>query len=331
MSSPKIIVLGSVNADLVVRSPKLPCAGETVLGGEFYQAGGGKGANQAVAAARLASSPVGFIAAVGDDAFGRELIKTFRRENLVTSQVRMLDDQPTGVALIMVDAEGQNQISVASGANSLLTPGMIEAIDAEFFADASVFVACLETPLKTVLAGLRRAKAAGLTTILNPAPACQGVASREVLELVDVLTPNETEAILISGWDVMDDLEDICIWCEQLEQRGSRRLIITRGERGCVLKDGPADPCLSAAYLVEAVDATAAGDCFNGALAVALAEEKPLLEATRFAQAAAALSVTKRGAIPSLPTRAEVDQFLASDPDRGSLLTQDGHSGPTIS
>ena len=119
----------------------------------------------------------------------------------------------------------------------------------------------------------------------------------------------------------MDDLEDVCIWCEQLEQRGSRRLIITRGERGCILKDEFADPCLSAAYQVEAVDATAAGDCFNGALAVALAEGKSLLDATRFAQAAAALSVTKRGAIPSLPSRAEVDEFLASDPERGSLFT----------
>jgi ribokinase len=318
--SPRIIVLGSVNADLVVQSPKLPSAGETVLGGEFYQAGGGKGANQAVAAARLSSEPVGFIAAVGNDAFGREAVKSFRRENLVTSQIRMLDDQPTGVALIMVDSRGQNQISVASGANALLTPEDVESIDEAFFAEASVFVACLESPLETVVAGLRRANAAGLTTILNPAPACDEVASKEFLELVDVLTPNESEATLISGWDTMDDLEDVCIWCEQLKQRGSRNLIITRGERGCILADESTDPCLSAAYQVESVDATAAGDCFNGALAVALAEGMPLLEATRFAQAAAALSVTKRGAIPSLPTRAEVDGFLASDPERGTLL-----------
>lgn len=318
--SPRIIVLGSVNADLVVRSPKLPSAGETVLGGEFYQAGGGKGANQAVAAARLSSGPVGFIAAVGNDTFGREAVKSFKKENLITSQVRMLDGQPTGVALIMVDSGGQNQISVASGANSQLTRETVEAIDESFFAKASVFVACLESPLETVVAGLRRAKAAGLTTILNPAPACEEVSRQEILELVDVLTPNESEATLISGWDTMDDLEDVCIWCEQLEQRGSRRLIITRGEKGCILKDESADPCLSAAYQVEAIDATAAGDCFNGAFAVALAEEKSLLEATRFAQAASALSVTKRGAIPSLPSRAEVDEFLASDPERGELL-----------
>ena len=318
--SPRIIVLGSVNADLVVQSPKLPSAGETVLGGEFYQAGGGKGANQAVAAVRLAGEPVGFIAAVGNDGFGREAIKSFKKENLITSQVRMLDGQPTGVALIMVDSGGQNQISVASGANSQLTPETVEAIDESYFAEASVFVACLESPLETVVAGLRRAKAAGLTTILNPAPACDEVASQEILELVDVLTPNESEATLISGWDTMDDLEDVCIWCEQLEQRGSRRLIITRGENGCILKDESADPCLSAAYQVEAIDATAAGDCFNGAVAVALAEGKSLLEATRFAQAAAALSVTKRGAIPSLPARTEVDKFLASDPERGTVI-----------
>jgi len=320
MTSPQIIVLGSVNTDLTVRSSALPEAGETVTGGEFYQVGGGKGANQAVAAARLSHTPVGFIAAVGQDTFGREAIKSFRRENLVTSQIRMIEGQPTGVALIMVDETGQNQISVASGANACLTPADVAAVDESFFQDASVFIASLESPFESVLAGLRRAKATGLTTILNPAPACAAVSDPDVLQLVDILTPNESEATLISGWDAMDDLEDVCIWCEQLEQRGSRRLVITRGERGCVLKDESTDPCLSAAYQVDAVDTTAAGDCFNGALAVMLAEGATLSAATRFAQAAAALSVTERGAIPSLPSRTQVDQFLASAPDRNSMF-----------
>jgi ribokinase len=321
MSLPQIIVLGSVNTDLVVRAPELPVPGETVQGGEFYQASGGKGANQAVAAARLSREPVGFIAAVGQDTLGREAIKSFRRENLVTNQIRMIDGQPTGVALIMVDETGQNQISVAAGANACLTPDDVAAVDDSFFQAASVFVTSLESPLESVLAGLRRAKSAGLTTILNPAPACTAISTPEILQLADVLTPNESEATLISGWDTMDDLEDVCIWCEQLEQRGSRRLIITRGERGCVLKDETSAPALSAAFQVQAVDTTAAGDCFNGALAVRLAEGATLSEAARFAQAAAALSVTRRGAMPSLPKRSEVDGFLADAPDLNSIYS----------
>jgi len=317
---PKIIVLGSVNTDLVMTSARLPAAGETVIGGSFYKAGGGKGANQAVAAARTSGLPVGFIAAVGNDDFGRSAIRQFRSENMLTQHIRMVDDHPTGVALIMVDERGENQISVASGANAALTPEDVTSIDEAFFAEASVFVACLESPIETVVAGLKRAKAAGLTTILNPAPAREGACERDVLKLVDVLTPNESEATFLSGWDEMEDLEDACIWCEQLQQRGSARIIITRGERGCILKDGSSDVCLTSAFVVEAVDATAAGDCFNGALAAGLAEGRTLLEAARFAMAAAALSVTRRGAIPSLPTRDEVEQFLASDPERAELV-----------
>lgn len=317
---PRIIVLGSVNADLVVSSPRLPSAGETVIGGSFYHSGGGKGANQAVAAARTSELPVGFIAAVGNDGFGRESIRQLRRENIQTQHVRMVDGCATGVALIMVDERGENQISVASGANVELSPEDVERIDDEFFSEASVFVACLESPLETVIAGLKRARSAGLTTILNPAPAIESARCREVLELADVLTPNESEATLLSGWDEMQDLEDACIWCEQLQQQGSRRIVITRGERGCILKDDSSDACLAPTFVVEAVDATAAGDCFNGALAAGLAEGQALLEAARFAMAAAALSVTRRGAIPSLPTRKEVEAFLASDPERSRLM-----------
>ena len=319
MSHPRIIVLGSVNTDLVVRSPRLPAAGETVIGGSFYKAGGGKGANQAVAAARTSDLPVGFIAAVGNDDFGRNAIRQLRSENIATQHIRMVDGYSTGVALIMVDERGENQISVASGANAALSPEHIASVSDEFFSEASVFVASLESPIETVVAGLKRAKAAGLTTILNPAPAREKACDRDVLQLADVLTPNESEATFLSGWDEMKDLEDACIWCEQLQQRGSNRIIITRGERGCILKDNSSDVCLTPAFVVDAVDATAAGDCFNGALATGLAEGRMLLEAARFAMAAAALSVTKRGAMPSLPTRGEVEQFLASDPERAQI------------
>jgi ribokinase len=305
----------------VIRSPKLPCAGETVSGGNFYQAGGGKGANQAVAAARVSDAPVAFIAAVGNDAFGREAIKSFRKENIVTSHIRMLDDQATGVALIMVDEQGENQISVASGANALLTPEIVDGIDDQLFQNAKVFLACLESPFETVLAGLRRAKQAGLTTILNPAPACNEVRDTELLSLVDILTPNENEAAYISGWDELNDLEDLCILAEQLQQKGASRVVVTRGDKGCFLKDQVGDPSLVPVPIVDAVDATAAGDCFNGSLAAMIAQGDSLLDGTRFAIAAAALSVTKLGAMPSLPTRQEVDDFIASDPDRSSILS----------
>jgi len=308
----RIIVLGSLNTDLVIRSSRLPGPGETVAGGEFFQASGGKGANQAVAAARLAAEPVSLLAAAGNDELGRAAIKQLRCDGIDTRHVRMIDGQPTGVALILVDGAGQNLISVASGANSLLTPQDIETIDQSLFDSARVFVASLESPLETVIAGLRRAKSAGLRTILNPAPAMEAAADPELLRHVDVLTPNESEATQLSGWDVCEDLEDVCIWCEQLQQRGPGQVVITRGARGCVVKDQVGDVCLVAAHSVDAVDATAAGDCFTGALAVALAEGRPLLEAVRFASAAAAVSVTRLGAQPSLPTRAEVEAFLAT-------------------
>ncbi|MBI1310007.1 ribokinase [bacterium] len=321
MSTPQIIVLGSVNVDLVIRSPLLPRAGETVIGGAFYEAAGGKGANQAVAAARASAAPIGFIAAVGSDDFGRRSLKQLRGENILTQHVRMVEGAATGVALIMVDEHGENQISVASGANALLTPDDVAAVADEWFESAKVFVASLESPIETVISGLRRAKEHGLTTVLNPAPACEEIRNPEILKLVDVLTPNETEATFLSGWDVLEDLEDVCIWCEQLRQKGSRSVVITRGERGCVVREEVGDPSLIAPYVVSAVDATAAGDCFNGALAAALAEGRTLIEAARFANAAAALSVQNTGAVPSLPTRTAIDNFAASDaPQRDALL-----------
>jgi ribokinase len=320
MPSPEIIVLGSINTDLVLRSACLPTAGQTVVGGEFYQAGGGKGANQAVAAARTSNSPVGFIAAVGNDEFGKTSIRQLRKEGILTQHIRMLDDQATGVALIMVDEHGENQISVASGANAGLTPDHVVAIDEEFFSAAKVFVACLEVPMDTVAEGLRRAKDAGLITILNPAPASEEVRDSEILKLADVLTPNEPEATFLSGWDVLEDLEDVCIWCEQLQQKGSRQVVVTRGSHGCIVKEEVGDPSLVPAFAVVAVDTTAAGDCFNGALATALAEGQSLRRAAHFASAAAALSVTSRGAIPSLPSRQAVDALLDSDADRLSVF-----------
>ncbi len=187
-----LIVLGSVNTDLVVRVQHLPRPGETVLGGEFFTAGGGKGANQAVAAARASTRPVTFIAAVGRDPHGEQALASFRREGLPTDFIK-LSPRPTGVALIMVDERGENMISVASGANLDLLPADVDAVLDEVFRGARVFLACLESPLETVARGLARAKTAGLLTMLNPAPLTSDSDVRGLLPLVDVLTPNEGE------------------------------------------------------------------------------------------------------------------------------------------
>ena len=276
-----------------------------MLGGEFYRAAGGKGANQAVAAARSSREPVTFLAAVGDDSFGHESLAGLQRENLDTRFLKLVPDQPSGVALILVDAGGQNLISVASGANLHLRPDDIHAVPVEVWQNARVFVACLESPLETVMAGLRRAKQNGLTTIINPAPADREILFAVGLRLIDIFTPNETEAALLTGREVRSDDEAEAA-ARQLQLAGCSRIIITRGEHGCCVLDGDTVTHLPAKQ-VDSVDAVAAGDVFNGALATALAEGRTLLDAARWAGAAAAISVTRRGAQPSIPTRDEID------------------------
>ncbi len=300
-----IIVLGSINTDLVIRSPSLPRPGETILGGEFYRAAGGKGANQAVAAARSSREPVTFLAAVGDDSFGHESLAGLRRENLDTRFLKLVPDQPSGVALILVDAGGQNLISVASGANLHLRPDDVHAVPIEVWQNARVFVACLESPLETVMAGLRRAKQNGLTTIINPAPADREILFAVGLRLIDLFTPNEIEAAILTGREVRT-AEDAEAAARQLQSAGCSRVIITRGEHGCCVLDGDVVTHLPA-QRVEAIDAVAAGDVFNGALATALAEGRSLIDAARWASVAASISVTRRGAQPSIPTRDEIE------------------------
>lgn len=275
-----------------------------MIGGEFFQAAGGKGANQAVAAARAGGGGVALIAAVGDDDFGRWSRAELGREPLGLAQVRTLPGTATGVALILVDGAGENLISVASGANQALTREQLTDLDDSVWSQASVFLAGLEVPLEVVRAGLERARRRGLLTVLNPAPALADAADPALLSLVDILTPNEHEAATLAGIEVRDPLSAAKAG-QRLRELGCKQVLVTLGAAGSVLVG--AETMLIPARPVVAVDTTAAGDALNGALVAALAEGRPLCEAIAWATAAAAISVTRRGAQPSLPQRAEID------------------------
>ena len=300
-----IVVVGSLNMDLVVRMPQIPRPGETLLGGVFKTFPGGKGANQAVAAARLGGQ-VTMIGCVGDDAFGREMRTTLAREGIDTTHVLIHPEAATGVALIQVDAQGQNSIAVASGANFCLTGAEVEKA-LQSIDEFDALVMPLETPLETIYAAAKIAAQRGAKVILNPAPA--QVLEKDLLELVDVLLPNEYEIALMTGVPLQTPA-DTRRAAEKLLDLGVKNLLVTLGSHGSALFSPSAPETLIPAWLVRAVDTTAAGDCFVGALAVALCEGRSLQDAAKFASAAAALSVTREGAQPSLPRRSEVEQFL---------------------
>jgi ribokinase len=303
-----IVVVGSFNMDLVVRMPAIPRPGETLLGGVFATYPGGKGSNQAVAAARMGGQ-VTMVGRVGSDAFGSELLGMARGEGIDTRFVGVDPQAATGVALIQVDAQGQNSISVASGANFALAPEMVVAAFEQLEA-VDLLVMPLENPIETITIAARLAKKAGARVLLNPAPAQK--LSADLLRNVDVLIPNEHEAALMTGIEI-HSIEDARLAAAKLIAAGVGVVIITMGQRGALIAESnPAGIIYThiPAFTVQAVDTTAAGDAFVGALAVALGEGQPLAGAVRFASAAAAISVTRPGAQPSLPRRVEVDEFL---------------------
>jgi ribokinase len=306
-STPPIVIVGSLNADLVVRVPRFPAPGETIAGHDFARFPGGKGANQAYAVARLGGA-ARMIGLVGRDDHGSWLTSHLAAGGVDTAGVGVSDDAPTGVALITIDAGGQNHIVIVAGTNGLLTPerlgpshGVLES--------ARVILLQLEVPLETVVAAARAGRAAGATVMLDPAPARD--LPDECLALADIVTPNETELAALTGGGVLGDAADRRRRMALLRQRGAARVLLKGGAQGAWLL-GDAGEQHVRPYRVGAVDTTAAGDAFNGALAVAIAEGQPMADALRFAAAVGALSVTRRGAQPSMPTRDEVTAFVAT-------------------
>ena len=300
MAVPRVLVVGSANVDFTVALDRLPERGETVTEGTLLVARGGKGANQAVAARRLGAE-VRLIGCVGDDPSGHEVRAALADEGIGVAGVATTTEAATGTALIMVDRAGGNQIGVAPGANRTLTVAHVQA-RTEDFAWAEVVVASCEIPLECVTTALTLARRHGVATILNPAPVPRAPLDR--LDLVDYLTPNAGEAERLAG--VVGDEAA----ADALVARGAGTVIVTLGEAGALCR-GRSGVHRIPAVKVDAVDTTAAGDAFNGALAVALAGPRDLAAALRFANAAAALACTKRGAQPSLPTRAEVDRLVS--------------------
>lgn len=298
----KIIVIGSSNTDMVVRSERLPRPGESVIGGGFMMAGGGKGANQAVAVARMGHRVI-FTAALGRDMFGDAAVSSYQRFGIDTSYI-VRKDAPSGVALIMVDSAGQNSISVALGANNSLSTENIRGVLEQVERDDIVLLQ-LEVPMATVDAAVDIAAAKGARVVLNPAPAA--VVSEQTLSKLYLITPNQTEAQTLTGIEVKDEAT-ASLAAQVLCSRGVGRVVITMGSLGAYLYEEGRGEIIEARK-VAAVDTTAAGDVYNGALCAALAEGKSLREALAFATKASAISVTRVGAQPSVPTREEVDNF----------------------
>jgi len=299
----KILVVGSSNTDMVIRADHLPLAGETVLGGTFFMNPGGKGANQAVAIARLGGQ-VAFICKTGSDVFGYQSHQLFEKEGIDVSYVLSDTGSPSGAALIMVDKNGENSIAVASGANAHLTSGDIAAAE-EAIDQADFVLMQLEIPIETVAFVAKKAAEKNRKVILNPAPAC--TLPGELLQNLYMITPNETEAELLSGIKIIDEASARKA-AEQISELGINCVIITLGSKGAfVYGEGICE--MVPAIKVKALDTTAAGDIFNGALTVALAEGRSILDAVRFACKASAISVTRIGAQSSAPYRNEVDVF----------------------
>lgn len=296
----EIIVVGSSNTDMVVKTPRFPEPGETILGGDFFMFPGGKGANQAVAAARLGGK-VSFICCVGDDIFGQNALEGYSKEGINIGGAMIVNGAPSGVALITVNANGENEIVVASGANNLLSENHLEGVTKQL-QDADIILTQLETPIPIVSRLAEFCRQNGQRLIINPAPA--QALSDEILKELYLITPNETETKILTGIEVIDE-STAGRACEVFFQKGVKNVIITMGSKGAFFMNDKLN-FMVIAEKVKAIDTTAAGDVFNGAVAVCLAKKMTWKESIEFANKAAALSVAKMGAQTSAPYLNEI-------------------------
>jgi ribokinase len=301
----RVVIFGSINMDLVAHAARIARPGETILGNDFRTIPGGKGANQAVAVARMGGT-AHMCGAVGDDGFGRDSIASLASYGVDTSGV-VISPGATGVALILLDAQGENSITVVSGANMRLTHAHLDIVAAALN-DATHLLLQLEIPMELVIAAAQMARARGVTVILDPAPAPKTGIPAELYRACDVITPNATETVLLTGINP-SNVSQCAKAAQVLHQRGTPEVIIKRGAQG-VYWSHAGQGLEVPGFVVPVVDTVAAGDCFNGALAVGLSEKMAMHSALRFAAASAALSVTKTGAQPSIPQRTEVEIFL---------------------
>lgn len=305
----KLIVLGSVNADHVLQVPSFPRPGETLMGRNYQVIPGGKGANQAVAAARLGAD-IGFIACVGSDSFGKNIIQSFAQDGINTDYVSSIPSTPTGVALIQVSDEGENSICLSPEANNALDQDRV-SIFKDPIQHCDYLLLQLETPLDGIESAIKLAKSSSnsdIKVVLNPAPA--KALPNSILNNIDIITPNETEAEVLTGIAVTDDISAQEA-ANNLHEKGISTVIITLGAKGVWLSENGKGKIIQG-FKVTALDTTAAGDTFNGAFVTALLEGMATIPAIQFAHAAAALSVTRFGAQTSIPTRQETDKFLVS-------------------
>ncbi len=299
----KILIFGSSNTDMTVKTPTLPVPGETVIGGVFTMSAGGKGANQAVAAKRVGGD-VSFICKVGNDVFGDNSIKHYEEEGIDVSGI-LRSGKPSGVALITVDKDAENCIVVASGANLDFTDEDIAASEAAL-KSCDILLMQLEIPVSAVLKAAKIAHEAGAFVVLNPAPYAE--LPEEIFKYISLFIPNETELASFSGMPVTDK-DSAAAAAKVLLGKGVRNMIVTMGSKGSLIIDG-GEPQLVLARKVKAVDTTGAGDTYCGSICVALSEGKSIKEAAEFASAVSALSVTKMGAQTAIPTRAEAEVFM---------------------
>jgi ribokinase len=304
--TPRIIVAGSLNMDLVANTSRLPLPGETVMGKSFCMVPGGKGANQAVAASRLEAEVI-MIGSIGSDTFGQTLRTQLIEAGVDVRGITEVPGESSGIALINVDMEGRNSITVVPGANDALGPKEI-ADHLELILQADVVIVQLEIPLETVIRVVEVASEHNIPVILNPAPACP--LPEHLLRQIYLLTPNETEASILTGIDI-HDVDDAKRAARYLHDKGVKNVIITMGEKGSWVST-PAVDMLVPAHRVNVVDTTAAGDAYTGALGVAIGKGDSIVAAAKYAGVVAALSVTRAGAQPSLPTQSEVETFMRS-------------------